>query len=271
MFKTNPRQPVQGTGAEPLFYALKAGFMILFLLVWAAFTCPAQTPDTLDIQNLSPQMEYTKAPLNAGDTLEIALHLGSPNDSVINAVGFLIQIELSNKAVQAVCEPFTSANSWLLDDGNHADTSYMDAAGTATLHLESIRTDTLKKSGFGEVLRFKVIADIAVDNPADLFNLSGGMVLVDNVEMKTAMPIVDCPEWQLAPNPAHQEVRVVSDELANCAVELLNMQGEKIQQVAMYGRELALDIVERLPEGMYIVRMNDKAGCLETKKLMVRH
>lgn len=69
------------------------------------------------------------------------------------------------------------------------------------------------------------------------------------------------------PNPASKTVQIVH-QCSDCMVDLINQQGQIIQNLNNNGPQLELQ-VEHMPSGIYYIRLQSAKGDIETRKLIL--
>lgn len=189
---------------------------------------PAQSTDSISVDSFYFQLQAAGGPYFAGDTIEFTCLLGKANAEVVRASGIELDIELSGLAKMPGTTSMDLSRSWLIDDP-HFESSVTENA--SSLKLSVHRTDGMHRTGGGEILRFSILAAQAVDSAGQLLETVGGMVMIENLDMKTMLEEVEEEgiqnenAFQLYPNPARERFFIRNQGEGEMRFEVLGMDG----------------------------------------------
>jgi hypothetical protein len=265
---------VQGACAEGNTFVQKFA-LVLFILL-ASFTLGfCQNLDTISVDQFAYSIEYPEGTITEGDTVELILHLGTEANSLESAAEFDIDIDLSSIAGYVEAPPVNYEESWFGSDGN-LDKDISTDSALGRISIQGVRHEGQLISGWGELLRIKVVAGEDANEAAELVSGSGGIVMIDNLEMKGAAAEAvadagrDCMEWLLYPNPATDRVRVEAAKAGEMLVDLIApsggvvFAGKPLEQGAM---DIDLDGAGLAP-GIYLIQIRNNEGCVKTRRVV---
>jgi hypothetical protein len=161
--------------------------LLVFIFLHLFATLAAQSPGWEYLDDFSWNIESPSGYFDSGDTIEYTLRLGAAGDPAIDVLAIDLQLELEDHVtIPTNCSPNT-AGSWLHDDSYYAERVQFDA-NARELAILTERTNFSSRNGSGLVYSFRLISGADNVLAADLITDGGGMVLVDNVEMRMAAP-----------------------------------------------------------------------------------
>ena len=143
-----------------------------------------------------------------------------------------------------------------------ADHSFVHA-GSETLHLSVLRSDDQRREGFGEVISVTLVSNTDDVTPAALVaSLTGGITIVDNVDMKKDP---QQPSVQVYPNPVSDRLHLKGLSPME-PYRILDLRGKvwTSGNVDPYGDTCIT--VSQLPAGFYFLKTESGT----TKRVQVR-
>lgn len=169
--------------------APKTTFLILASIFLSCFaTLPAQSPAWFDLGDFSWTIESPSGYFDSGDTILYTLKLGAAGDSASDVLATDLLLDLADHVSIPANPSPDIAGSWLFDTANCSDCIHFDTA-SRELSILTERIDGVACTGMGEVYTFLLISGKDDVLATDLWSYDGGgMVLVDNVEMRLAAP-----------------------------------------------------------------------------------
>ncbi len=107
-------------------------------------------------------------------------------------------------------------------------------------------------------------------NNFDILNLSTALDTTGcNVPTNVSLAETAGLELRMYPNPAHEEVQLVSPQVLK-EVNLYNANGQRLRQELRVQKQVRLN-TQALPNGIYLIRATAKDGQVATLRLMVQH
>lgn len=184
---TNTATAAQGAPTASLSSFLRS-FLLLIVLFPALGACAqGQGPTWVSALEYGFDIQLPNDTLDAGDTTYAELHLDLPFHSADRLIGVDLYLELSGDAELPATFNADSSGSWVFG-GTEITCDTEVRPLDRELKAFVLRNDSIGQNGLGMVLRIPIVA--AKDNvsAADLLVDGGGLVLVDNVDMKTNAP-----------------------------------------------------------------------------------
>lgn len=254
---------------RPLMIAL---FFLLTSIPFArAF---AQQSQWVDLSTISHEISFPGGILQAGDSLQIEIRVGTESQPLDQVTGFALELELSALAQIPSSPSLQLENSWLNEDDALQDQSYSDP-GSLLLFLEANRSNQESRKGYGELLSLTLICNTDSTQPQDLIvQLGGGMAIIDNLDMRLSQPLPN-PAAEAAspltsyPNPA-SEVLHVEGLSPGGTISLFNLSGTLVRETQPDEKGYASFQVRGLPAGIYFLREGNPSGKCRTRKILVQ-
>lgn len=226
MYTNIPMVQALHARANQTTHALKAALATL-LTLWVLHqptNLAAQATLEVPLSSFSSTTTCTGGTLMQGDSAILTFYLGTAVNPAQHVMGLRLQFTLSDDATLANPANFSTTGSWLFSDG-YFDTD-LDVNDDGNLVLEVGRNNSLSKSGYGKVFTCKLICTTNNVAASSLVTATGGLVIVENVEMRQARPQGHQQQTtRLDPEPASPAVNLtmqVADEPQTLAVPYPN-------------------------------------------------
>ena len=246
----------------------------LLLLFFSANMASAQQSEITWVDRDSFRIGYEV--LSSADTLaaneqfSVMLHLDCTLDK--EALGGSFDLDLhADISVDNSESHRLLSTCWLGEEADMTSGHTYSSAGHTASYL-SHRVDSTLKTGIGGVLiaNFTVGENPVATNEA-IVALDGGLVVVDNLEMKRPHPAQDAPALavQVYPNPCSDWLRVQASAEAGFQLRMYDGTGRMVKQENVDAGELLELRVNDLSKGQYFLRMTDSLGRTETKTVLI--
>ena len=243
MFKlTNTSGRVQGTCTVSSVLFSRLSHIAIFILCCLPGLSRAQSGTWIDVQEYDFDIHLPNGTFDTGDTVYAEIHLDSPSNGSQIFRGVDINLELSGDAALPSQFDADFAGGWLLDSTD-VDSSTEVRPLTRLMEVYAERLDGVGQSGAGLVLKVPIVCDADNVQASDLVVDGGGLVLVDNVDMKTAGPQGGAVHTTVTRLDAERGPTMVSE--ATGTVDLA-----------------------ALPPGLYFIVETDAAGHRQVRKIL---
>ncbi len=156
---------------------------------WMAFTTlglSAQSYTEMDLSDFTYAVIGSEGMLDAGDTATYTVTLGDVNSPANDVIGLRLDLTLDKDALVPYGAGLSVNGSWCLDPTNLYTEVVPDASHHLSLLLRS--ADYSSQSGAGMVFTFRLIANASGFSAADLIDQEGGIVIVENIDVRLAAP-----------------------------------------------------------------------------------
>jgi hypothetical protein len=207
----------------------------------------AQSYSQIDVNEYGYNVVIPNVILDANETVDIQLEIGKQHGDVEQAVGFELTVELgANAALPTSLNP-NMEGSWMNQEGVGILESH--GSGGSNVYTYTYDRDS-PTNGSGRTLALTLKA--AVDNTpaASLLSTSGGVLIVDNLDIRQAAPKTDS-EVQVYPNPTTGVFTVRCGETPAQQVQILSVTGQVLRT---FSANQLLDISD-LSAGLYYVQI----------------
>ena len=254
----------QGVNYAPLFTIC----ICTLLLLYAGSMRGQASTAWVDSQEHYFTTSPASGTLNSGEGFDLLIQIGEATDPFDDLVGIDLWVKVDGAAPVDTPPELQTGNSWLLGSSD----SLWSAWSGDTLYVRGIRQDSTGQDGSGTVISIPMEV---TDDQLNLSNLQldgGGMVLVDNVDMKRGADATEelFSRIDLWPNPVHEQAHIRRPRQLNVAYHLLNDRGQMVWQSERPApEELTLDTGD-LPTGMYYLIAIHEQGTSTMTKVLVR-
>lgn len=172
--------------AKRSYASLKNTTLSILVLIISLFSlCMAQSTSWKSISNFAHEFHLPDTTINTGDTVTLQVKLGTSASPVAYAHAADLTIELSEDAEMPESFEVDLTGSWLFDDSNVQTTTSLNFSERKLLILAE-RTDNISREGNGLILSIRLVSAEDNVNAQDLIVASGGIILVENVDMRIA-------------------------------------------------------------------------------------
>lgn len=214
-------------------YRTLISVFFLFSFASPVAVLQAQGYDSLPLPELPYQIQAPTGNFAIGDSLNFIFMLGDSHLSVNRAMGIEFQLTLNPSLQAPQSEIMDFSSSFLFDDSFYSNSSSFDPT-TGKLSLSATRTDQQSRSGHGQLFRFTLVASEAIDSASVLVLSHGGMVMIDNLDMKRIAegnqrvfePLSGSNQpAHLYPNPAQDHIFLEWGSQGPSQVEIRDLNG----------------------------------------------
>lgn len=243
-------------------------FICTLLLLYAGSMRGQATTTWVDSQEHYFTTSPASGTLYEGEGFDLQIQIGEATDPFNDLVGIDFWVTVDGATPLDTPPTLQTGTSWLLSG---SDSLWSHWSGD-TLYVRGIRQDSTGQSGSGTVISIPMEV---TDDELNLSNLQmdgGGMVLVDNVDMKRKPEKTETlfSRIDLWPNPVHEQAHIRRPRQLNVAYHLLNDRGQMVWQSERPApEELTLDTGD-LPAGMYYLIAVHEQGTSTMTKVLVR-
>lgn len=234
----------------------------IFMLAWLsmAFQANAQSYSEIDIAGMNPTIISPDVILNAGESAEFYIHIGTSTKPVENVVGFKLNIELSpNARLESTINP--QVNGWL-----GFNTKLTES--TLPQHPEKFKLEyakTLANTGYGQILKIKIFCTTNQTHASRLVRSVGGLMIIDNLDARMGQFSANAIESQkVYPNPGNGQFKI-SGNLEN--IQEMNICALNGTVLEHFAPSNAFDI-SQLPSGCYLLEIKSLEGNSSFQKLI---
>lgn len=234
--------------------AFPVAFFLLFLVLFLPQNQHAQAPSIhwtdLDSFKVGYQLGTNADTLLAHERFSVKLYLECPAD--LECVGGDFELEFSaDVEVDATPNHQLPASSWLGAVGDMSS-SYEPGPENLLATWTAARTDTFSRSGSGMVLTVDFVVG-AEDLPAQdaVVSLDGGIIIVDNLDLKRPHDISTPTSMAVYPNPFQNWIAIGGPTGTEWQMEWRNAQGRLLEsRTAMSGARMD---VSGFDPGIYLL------------------
>lgn len=228
----------------------QAGFLVAILLfLCAGVPLAAQHPSQVDVKAYGFKAIIPDVTLQAGETVEIELKIGNWAEKVL---GFQLKLELSALAATPVSLEPSMAGLWITEPGVVAQEIHMAAEPKVYTYTYD---RSVPVSGEGTLLRLRLQALVSNVHAADLLTYAGGVLVVDNLDIRQAAPST-VPDFTVWPNPSKDIYQLSSNASPVVEATLLSREGRLLHT---YGAVASIDLSD-LPAGTYFLMASNQLG-----------
>ncbi len=249
---------------------------ILFLcLLFSAGTTWSQSTAWIDSQHHHFHTIPATGTKVLGETFDLVIDLGDATQRAEGVLGLDLDIAVDGAQPVGVPPAANIISSWLLDPNDSLTAQW----GNDTLHVWGVRSDSAGTDGNGEVVRFTFkVTDTEIDLSSYQLG-GGGLVLVDNVDMKQnnfmspAQVNTSLSERArqllVSPSPAHETAHIRQPADGDMYHELLDEWGRVVWESERPAPAEAIVDVTQLPSGIYYLRSIDLQGTQAVMKPLI--
>lgn len=236
---------------------------LCFLLAWANVTFSTFGQNTVNI-DLAEFAHATSLPLHHGDSLSFTFELGSSAQTAGMVCGYQISLQFP-KLLAAPSEVLVSvAGSWVGTAANGSPSSLYHPS-ESQLDFGYERTDLLGQVGAGRLAVICLVRPGGFAPSEDRVTVSGGLVMVDNVDFKQALgQQASSPAVKVFPMPATDHLQV---EAQGEFSYLLIHPGGGILNRGLGNGRVRMPL-EGLPRGVYVLEIRQTHGTSRQKVLL---
>lgn len=241
---------------EVLSYVFNACIStIVTLLLISSATLQAQSDRWIDLNPGEWTLDLPSGYFYEGDTVVYSLLLRDISSPVDNLIAVELHLELSDYALIPAGMIPDTIGSWLFSDGEFSYNVEQDAALT-TLDILAEREDGTSKTGHGKVFSFELICNGNSLKASDLILSDGGIILVENIELKRGDP----------------SGPMVVDDRNNpiVLIQVLGLEQQKGYRAEWRMVDGVAPQISGLPSGLYFLRERMMDGSVRTRKILVR-
>ena len=184
------------TGNEKIFFdwARRSKWATLIILLTTFCNVYGQSPKWIDLVAGQWEIDAPEGLFDSGDTIEYTLLLGDVNSPMNNLIAIELQLDLADYASPPSPFYLDTTGSWMFE-GTELDYSIDYTANLGRLDIIAERQDGSSASGDGKAFNFRLICSRNNIEAADLILDDGGIILVENIELKTASGNSQTTEW----------------------------------------------------------------------------
>lgn len=228
---------------------------IMILLIIQFATLQAQSAEWIDLEPEDWTLEVSSGYFYEGDTVVYKVLLGDASSQVSNLIAIKLSLELSDWALLPIGMVPDSTDSWLFADGEFDYDVEHDVA-LHDLEILAERGNETSVTGYGKVFSFSLICNGNDLKASDLIQTEGGIILVENIELKRAS----------LPSP------MVSDNLVNpvILVEVIGLEQRRGYREDWEMKNGESPQISRLLPGLYYLKETMLDGNCKTRKILVR-
>jgi hypothetical protein len=224
---------------------------VRIVLFWAILLLPfwtmAQSSSQIDVNEYGYKVTVPNVILDAGETVDIQLELGKNGEVVEHGMGFRFTIELSANADLTPSLSPSLDGSWIHESGVGLQESHGEGGNNEYV----IRYDRDSPvDGSGRTLTLTLKSAVNDVSAASLLSQSGGVLVVDNLDIRQAAPTTDS-EIQVYPNPTNGVFQVRCGDEPAQQVQILSVNGQVLRS---FSANQQLDITDLSP-GFYYVQI----------------
>jgi hypothetical protein len=224
---------------------------------------------------------------NAGDTINIPIHLGTVDTPAVGMYGMAVAISYDTSMISPGSAHLSFENSWAGGLGTEFISLQKDLFQDGKIDFALTRITQTDQDGYGEIAQLIIVLDEDISKTLlplhlDFVDVRGQNHLGDvmpigpepGVLMVESTPTSVTAELQAAvdvfPNPASQLVQVQSSgSLRLQGASLFHVDGRQIGHFpATAGQSLTISVAD-LPSGLYLLRVQTNQGAI-FKKLQVQ-
>ena len=212
-----------------------------------------------DLEEGEYNIYYPSGIYHSGDTIEYTLELGDATSPFEDLSGVELQLTLSDFAIVVSGMAPDTSGSWLFEGSEYTySVDHSPHLGTLDILLE--RTDGGYETGHGNTFSFKLVCDRDNTEAAELIDSDGGIILVENIELKTSGgPGFGDPFAEgIHSESSDQPVKVQAYRL-----------GENTPVKEWHASPSEPIIVGGLPKGMMVLVVTTESGKVSYHKILV--
>ncbi|MEO0473091.1 MAG: T9SS type A sorting domain-containing protein [Bacteroidota bacterium] len=229
--------------------------------------------------------------LQAGDTTEVIINLGTDSISVDSMYGLAFSVLYDSSLIDAFNISASYDNSWLGTDDvdmlsmernfpndqqidfalTRIDQATMSGSGEIGKIVVIMVDDLTAKMPITEVLTMSVVNVYAHNARAEEIDLSpqSSSVVLTQEDVSTSLNPALLSALRVYPNPADQNLRIELDGVQGESLSLYNLAGQTIlQQTGTFTNETLS--TDRLPQGLYVLQIQTADGII-SKRIMIQH
>lgn len=224
----------------------------------------------------------------AGDTVYFQVVLGDVQNPVDSVYGLAYIVNYDTSLLDPIGLPFVDYSSSMLGGSNQLLTFSRDFPGLALADLVVSRTTLTDTVGYGAIARLGFILTSNLNGATSrVFNVSlSDLQLVnhqlipqsigagfDSVIVFQESPLALDDRWsdaqlELRPNPANEVVALSILHHRIVSWEIFDLQGGLKAAESGLDQEMLMVNTSGLAEGVYLIRVQDEGGRVQTKKLI---
>lgn len=210
----------------------------------------AQSYQEVPMENYGISIQSPTQYLQTGEKATIHIELGSLSNTISDAAGFDMQIQLgTNTAFDAA-----AAEGWINAAGGKLTVEYLESTQQLNLSFDA----NALQNGFGKVLALELTATSSNVDASKMVNSATGLMIIDNLDARWAQ-ISNNNHIQAYPNPFQSQIMFEGGLDKLNGVEVRNLQG---QLVAQSGPVRNLDL-GHLSTGSYLLRLQLQDGTFQ--------
>ncbi len=266
MKKYAPSVPSTSCLRATLRNRLTIAACLLCASISGACSLYAQSYVSVNLRELGYVITLPDVVLMEGESVEASIEVASAAAPVRSAIGYDIWVELSSEAKWTTSLTPNMTNSWMAEP-SIAATETHGAAAPNRYSYQFLKTDPA--NGSGMVLKLRLTANVDYVHTSRLIQKVGGLMQIDNLELRTAGSKPVASELSLWPNPAmgmeKAHVKLHCKDAQVTSVKLLNLGGVTL---STYGPTDALDL-STVAAGTYILQVTNHLGKVMHQKLVL--
>jgi hypothetical protein len=250
----------------PSILGIFSWIMCILLITLSPQRAHAQYYDITDVKQLGFSVSVPDIILMEGETVEAVVSIGSVGSPVRGAVGFEIWVDVGDNGIVVPTLAPDMAGSWLASAMMPSESRTLGSVTRYTYtYVRGVPTD-----GSGMVLRLHLKASKNYVNANTIIMQAGGMILIDNLELRTSGPRpVESAGVAVWPNPASANARSVQVRCSGqpaLALSLYNLDG---QLMGKFDPMQPMDLTS-FAAGAYLLHVVDAAGRTLPQKLILQ-
>jgi|GEM_PF-5553297 len=224
-------------------------FFLTTIMVSTLSLCVGQSLINQSVSGYHPTFTTLS---NQGNTLVVQLSLANPSQAESAVKGFNLSVLFSGFTSPASQVSVSTQNSWI---GSSAEGSltYTYDASISEINLSYLRSDGNGQAGQGAVATFTFIREGGFSAFEAQAVVSGGLVMVDNLDFKWNPNAVAPLEISAYPNPSSDFLKVACSDNAPSTATLYALDGSQAVSSTTQTRH-QLD-VRHLAPGTYLLRV----------------
>jgi hypothetical protein len=239
---------------------------LLCAFVLAAYSLPAQSYASVNLRELGYVVSLPEVVLMEGESIEAIIEVGSAAAPVRSAIGYDIWVELSSEAKWTASLSPNMTNSWMAEP-SIAATETHDAMAPNHYRYQFLKTDPV--DGSGRMLKLRLTANEDYVHTSHLIQKVGGLMQIDNLELRIAGSQPVAAALSIWPNPAigaaKAQVQLYCKDAPVTSVKLLNLGGVTLSS---YGPTEVLDL-STIAAGTYILQVTNQLGQVMHQKMVL--
>lgn len=238
----------------------KTSLILLLMMTMFGVQIQAQTYSEISLSDFNPVLISPDNVLDAGESAEFYIQIGTATEPIKNVAGFKLDIELGPDAkIESTINP--TVVGWLVSTSKMEESTDPTQPENFNLKYEKSTSAT----GSGQILKFKVVSTSNQIHASRLVKNVGGIMIIDNLDARMGQfTSTQSEKPKVYPNPSNGHFQLSGHVNDIKEMTLRSIDGSEIKKFAPSN---AIDITN-VPNGCYLLEITSVNGTQSFQKLI---